>query len=656
MKLLITYITLLISCMSQAQDWKRAAVWYFGYNAGLDFNTNPPVALTDGLVNSIEGCASICDIKGNLVLYSDGQTIWNKDHQILINGTGLKGTSSTTQNSVFIPIMEGDSMFLLFTLDGGGAGVGQGLNYNLINANSSLGYGEVIQKNQHLLTGLTEKMAVTRHDNGRDYWLVVHGANDNVYNTYLVGFDGSISCPILNKIGTTFNGTIHKAGAMNFDPAGQRLATSLWSSGKVEILDFNSQTGELKNVVSIENLGWVYGVSFSQKANYLYVSERNGRLLQIEMANPDSIRTVYTNSSIVDIQGLQLTRSGEVLMAINSKPYLSAIRNSDGKGDSCLFDSVAITLNGKSSSYGLPNFITSYFRKETKEIRYALTCPADSGRFSGYSSSPISSWNWELRNSQGTLVGSASSQDVTFSFPDTGRYTVRLIADSDTLFKQVYIEPLLNIGRDTLVCNQPEFILSVPDNFRCIQWQDGSDTNHYSVTQSGTYIARAINYQGCRQSDTVRIDFNQVPQPVITQSSDTLYTDTGFSYQWYYNGNPIGGIQHYLRVSQNGSYAVEITDSVGCSSLSDPFQVTGIYVVLPEKAQFRVYPNPGSTGQTIYINGNESIRSIWVHDLLGKQIFEAKNLNTQEYSIEQLPRGLYMLTINQKQHYTLMIK
>lgn len=42
-------------------------VWYFGSNAGLDFNTNPPTILNDGQLNTLEGTASFADAYGNLL-------------------------------------------------------------------------------------------------------------------------------------------------------------------------------------------------------------------------------------------------------------------------------------------------------------------------------------------------------------------------------------------------------------------------------------------------------------------------------------------------------------------------------------------------------------------------------------------------------------
>ena len=59
---------------------KQANIWYFGKNAGLDFNSGTAIPLTDGAMNTWEGCASIADPNGNLLFYTDGITVWNKNH------------------------------------------------------------------------------------------------------------------------------------------------------------------------------------------------------------------------------------------------------------------------------------------------------------------------------------------------------------------------------------------------------------------------------------------------------------------------------------------------------------------------------------------------------------------------------------------------
>src|SRR6185503_9676016 len=78
---------------------KEANVWYFGTNAGVDFNSGAPVAITNGKLNTNEGCATIADKStGQLLFYTDGITVYDRTHAIMSNGTGLKGNASSTQS------------------------------------------------------------------------------------------------------------------------------------------------------------------------------------------------------------------------------------------------------------------------------------------------------------------------------------------------------------------------------------------------------------------------------------------------------------------------------------------------------------------------------------------------------------------------------
>jgi len=76
----------------------EANIWYFGDGAGLDFNTDPPTALYDSPIYTIEGCATISDSSGQLLFYTDGRKVYNKLHQIMPNGEGLLGHSPAPQS------------------------------------------------------------------------------------------------------------------------------------------------------------------------------------------------------------------------------------------------------------------------------------------------------------------------------------------------------------------------------------------------------------------------------------------------------------------------------------------------------------------------------------------------------------------------------
>lgn len=97
---------------------QEASVWYFGQNAGIKFHSDGSVTpLTDGQLNTSEGCATISDNSGNLLFYTDGTTVWNKNHQVMQNGTGLMGSWSSTQSATIVPKPGSSNIYYVFTLD-----------------------------------------------------------------------------------------------------------------------------------------------------------------------------------------------------------------------------------------------------------------------------------------------------------------------------------------------------------------------------------------------------------------------------------------------------------------------------------------------------------------------------------------------------------
>src|ERR1700733_15315002 len=77
-------------------------IWYFNFNCGMDFNSGTPVSLNNGAMYTDEGCTSISDSSGNLLFYSDGVTVYNANHLIMQNGTGLDGGNSTSQSCIAV--------------------------------------------------------------------------------------------------------------------------------------------------------------------------------------------------------------------------------------------------------------------------------------------------------------------------------------------------------------------------------------------------------------------------------------------------------------------------------------------------------------------------------------------------------------------------
>ena len=184
MKKILLFFILCISIQTFAQN--EASNWYFGKNAGLRFNagSGTVTAVTDGQLNTLEGCTSISDTDGNLLFYTDGQTVWNSLHQPMVNGdyfagTGLLGDPSSTSSGLIVPKPQDPNFYYIFTVDephhdnasvypnqftgvydSGGSvplvddGFNNGFNYSLVDMSLNTGLGDIdpVEKNIPLVT------------------------------------------------------------------------------------------------------------------------------------------------------------------------------------------------------------------------------------------------------------------------------------------------------------------------------------------------------------------------------------------------------------------------------------------------------------------------------------------------------------------------
>src|SRR5690606_13980568 len=218
-------------------DRKRANIWYFGQNAGIDFNTRPPTALTNGKVNTWEGCSSICDTAGNLLLYTDGRTVWDSNHNIVNNGTGLLGDQSSTQTALILHHPDNDSNYYILTTPYA-YNYYTGARYNLVNAIKNT----VSKKNIILHNNSSEKITAINHQNGRDIWIIGHEFGSNKFFINLLTKDGINECGSIQGIGTSLgNDELNNQGQIKTSSDGSYLAICHNTGMKVEVYYFNNR-------------------------------------------------------------------------------------------------------------------------------------------------------------------------------------------------------------------------------------------------------------------------------------------------------------------------------------------------------------------------------------------------------------------------------
>lgn len=96
---------------------KESSYWYFGDNCGLRFSDSNVTVLNDGQLTA-PACASISDRFGNLLFYTDGNTVWNRYHNIMGNGNNISVYNKSLFNFVciIVPCPNDTQIYYIFNI------------------------------------------------------------------------------------------------------------------------------------------------------------------------------------------------------------------------------------------------------------------------------------------------------------------------------------------------------------------------------------------------------------------------------------------------------------------------------------------------------------------------------------------------------------
>ena len=370
-------------------------IWYFGKKAGLDFNSGTATALTNSKLDTEEGCAARCDADGKLLFYTDGNKIWNRNHQLMPNGTGLLGHSSSTQSAVIVPMPGSRDQYYVFTVSDRSRN--DGFRYSIVDMSLDDGNGDVTDKNIFLFESTTEKVAALNHANCFDKWVIAHEWGNNRFRAYLITQDSIFaSNPVPSDVGLGHlvrnNDDRNKRGYMKASADGTKIGLALSHDAIYQVFDFNNETGEVSNPVTIKVEGKrnAYGLEFSPDGSKLYVNfsevtsdmeffvSKDVFLYQFDLEAGDEADILKSGVTIHDktyddtfspwdddaeymrdynIMGaMQAGPDGKIYIARYYSDYLASIANPNEKGTACGFQLNAVKLGGKRSMWGLPVF------------------------------------------------------------------------------------------------------------------------------------------------------------------------------------------------------------------------------------------------------------------------------------------------------------
>lgn len=388
-KIILLTLCMAVSLFVVAQ--KETYNWVFGYNSGLTWNTTRSVSLTGLLstasdvtlddlpaslatsISTLEGCFSLSDSDGNLLFYSDGMTVYNKNNVAMTNGTSMTGNSSSAQSGIIIPYPGSTNKYIAVTV---GMTRANNLSYSVIDMSAQGGLGEVVLAEKNIrfqnAMGLTsESVTSIRHSNGTDYWILAIGQQTTApsyINAWLLTSSGMSTTPVVTTLPYAMSGN-GSSGYLKISPDGKHFVWPSFVDNRFFYGDFDSSTAEFSNIKVITGLNNPYGVEFSSEQSIVYITEKSG----LTAFKADELFTSPTSATVTqkkyaitntDVTALQIGPDKRIYWVAANQNYMRIIDNADDYDNIALYQTPASFI--AKSGVGLPSFAASWFSAKAK--------------------------------------------------------------------------------------------------------------------------------------------------------------------------------------------------------------------------------------------------------------------------------------------------
>ncbi len=377
-------MSLVFSLCAQKNDY----IWVLGHNGGttIDFNNSPPnIFFADRQPVMHLDNASIADSLGNLLFYTNGCDIFNKENQVMDGGDEINpgsvhneycsGSFSAyigSRGAIALPFH--DEKYYLFhegavlflnqpQIDG----FFNKLYYSVIDmtANNN-GLGKVVEKNNLILqdTFHAGDLAAVRHTNNNDWWIISPKRYSDKYFKVLFASDGSMAVSEQVIGDSTFIGS-DAGGQALFSPNGQ-LYVRYNPQSDIMIFDFDRSTGEMSNYRHIEIPGdsaFVGGAAISPNSRFLYISSET-KFYQYDLQSSDIAASQvllgeydgYVSPFATTFYNCQLGPDCKIYCnCYNSCDVFHVVNYPDEPGLACDFVQHGVQL-ASSNALSLPNF------------------------------------------------------------------------------------------------------------------------------------------------------------------------------------------------------------------------------------------------------------------------------------------------------------
>lgn len=575
--------------------------WHFGFGMGINFNVLP-LAVQQSQINVIESSAAVSDAQGQLLFYTMGCKIWDRNGVEMPNATGLLGNgplyNGAPRGSGFrsTQIIKHPGNPNQYYVISGDAYEDQTYKayYSLVDMSLNNGLGDVVpgQKNIQFMTNASEYLSVFRGNDCKSYWLIIRsefGQPKPVY-AFKVDENGFHTTPVISYLPP-------QTGSAGYDQF--LLLNDLSTAVSItfnEVLKakFDGTTGQFVAFQTIPN--YVAGQG-EPNGNFALSTDRS-KLYIVESYSSDVYQydvnllnnpTAFRNSRTLAITGygvwnrflsmragpdgnLYLLRTG--MYGSANPSTIARFTNADQQV------SAATVYTDNFLSYYQPwgNYNYTYMmmgsdvevnpRADTvvNSVKDTLVCFADTLQLTAYDhNAAYYLWN------DGTLgMTTTIRQDGTYWVYSTDN--CRTLVDS---FHVSFTDFDLALPEDTTLCEGKSITVDAThpgiDHYL---WNDGDQNSIKNISRQGIYYVTATT-GACSMSDTIRV--STIKPTVAILGNDTSVCNNDLidvlatanpesSFTW---NNGLQGAQ--IRPEQSGLYIVTATNV--CGSFKDSIQI-----------------------------------------------------------------------------------
>jgi uncharacterized repeat protein (TIGR01451 family) len=360
--------------------------WFPGSMGAFDFGVSGTTLTTSTQAQTTqEGSTVVTDTHGQLLFWSNGQTVYDRTGAVMANGSGLLGDLSATQGIVAFPSIGHPGVYFTVTTSANAVALGGPnpgtLAYSKVDMSLNGGLGAVTAtKNVPLGSAGTASEAITAvpNDTGTGFWVLTYTMGSPNILAYAFDANGPVTgTPVVTTLPT---GNPIGFGALSASPDLSQIVEIAGSTGgvhlpgKLRLLSLDAQTGAFTQRAEWDmdttHADLAYYADFSPSGRYVYATRLydTGALYRYDVSDPtaSAIKASEQYVGSVDTVGGAVRRGADGRMYIANAPdithpvtnAMSVVTDPDSASAPGLLTGGLSMPAGATSTFGLAQTVT----------------------------------------------------------------------------------------------------------------------------------------------------------------------------------------------------------------------------------------------------------------------------------------------------------